>query len=60
MLLPGGKQMAKPSLPPAGCCRHAMGITVGAPWQPSRATFPLHSDFAVMPSTDYSQQNWPP
>lgn len=30
MQLPGGEQMAKPSSPPAGCCRHTTGISVGA------------------------------
>lgn len=29
MQLPGGEQMAEPSSPPAGCCRHATGISVG-------------------------------
>ncbi len=29
MQLPGGEQMAEPSTPPAGCCRHATGISVG-------------------------------
>lgn len=29
MRLPGGEQMAKRCSPPAGCCRHAMGISVG-------------------------------
>lgn len=30
MQLPGGEQMAKPSSPPAGCCRHTTGFAVGA------------------------------
>lgn len=63
MQLPGGEQMAKPSSPPAGCCRHAMGISVGTPAGPGRprgARFLPHPDLAILPSTDYRQQNWPP
>lgn len=60
MQLPGGEQMAKPSSPPAGCCRHSTGFAVGAAGGPAGLFFLPRPGLALLPSSDCSQRNWPP
>lgn len=60
MQLPGGEQMAKPSSPPAGCCRHTTGFAVGAAGGPVGLFFLPRPGLALLPSSDCSQRNWPP
>lgn len=56
MQLPGGEQMARSSSPPAGCCRHATGISVGTTAGPGS---PLGSGFyPTLRSPSCPAQTW--
>lgn len=62
MQLPGAEQMAEPSSPPAGCCRHPTGISVGTTANPGSPLGPgfLPPRLSHLARHRPSQQNWPP